>query len=48
MSDPYLERAAPSYGITAWLLLESVFCDCDDVCTCGWDDIEEDDETPAL
>jgi hypothetical protein len=39
--DPYLLRV--DYPMTAWLLLEQAFCDCDGLCTCGWDDAEEEE-----
>lgn len=37
--------------MAAFLLLESVFCDCDSLCECGWDDPvemgDEEDDDPS-
>jgi hypothetical protein len=41
VGDPYLERAHRSVPIDLWLKMEATLCDCEDVCTCGWDDLEE-------
>jgi len=41
MPDPYIRRMWAD--MTTWLVLERTFCKCDDVCTCGWDDLEDDD-----
>ncbi len=38
-ADPYLSRMFSD--MTTWLLLERIFCRCEDVCECGWDDMEK-------
>jgi hypothetical protein len=34
--DPYLTNVIAD--MTAYILLEEAFCDCDGLCVCGWDD----------
>jgi hypothetical protein len=36
--DPYIALADSRVSMTAYILLESAFCDCDGLCICGWDD----------
>jgi hypothetical protein len=36
--DKYLANADSRVSMTAWLLLESIFCECEALCTCGWDE----------
>lgn len=40
--DPYLARAHRSVPMDTWLKMERENCRCDAVCTCGWDDLDED------
>jgi len=43
MTDPYLGRAHSSVPMDTWLKMEAELCSCEDTCTCGWDDLEEDE-----
>jgi hypothetical protein len=47
MSDPHLALAHRSVPMDIWLKAGAALCHCEDVCDCGWDDFEEDDETPT-
>jgi hypothetical protein len=38
VTDPYLALADSRVSMTAYILLESAFCDCGGLCICGWDD----------
>jgi hypothetical protein len=40
VSDPYLARVEAD--MAQWLALEAVFCSCDALCTCRWDEEEDD------
>lgn len=40
MTDPYLQRI--DADMDTWLVLERLFCQCDGLCQCGWDDQDED------
>lgn len=41
--DPYLTRAHRSVPMDLWLKMEAELCKCEDVCVCGWDDMEDGD-----
>lgn len=40
--DPYLARVYAS--MTEYMALQAIYCNCDALCTCGWDELPEPSE----